>query len=223
MKKSERNNDNWNIKGRTFEKWKDFSMKEKCGILICFGIVLLLISVQWREEKENLFSVTETKTKTLKQERNKTEIPNKSAVSSLGSLELLENYRENLENQMEQMLMQMDGVGKAYVCVTLKKSGTVELEKDKKTSEKRNSIEDGENGKQVVIEQEIEESTLSYEDENGIQNPAVREETLPEVEGVVVVCDGGNKTEVVVAVTKIMQALFHIEPHKIVVAKRSSG
>ena len=44
-------------------------------------------------------------------------------------------------------------------------------------------------------------------------------EKYPEVEGVVVVCEGGDNSALALRIKEAVQALFNIDAHKIVVCK----
>ncbi len=47
-------------------------------------------------------------------------------------------------------------------------------------------------------------------------------ERMPQVEGVVVACEGGDRASVQAEISAAVQALFDLEPHKIKVCKMAS-
>ena len=54
------------------------------------------------------------------------------------------------------------------------------------------------------------------------RQPYVSKELTPEVEGVVVVADGGDNAVTVQNISEAVQALFGVEAHKIKIMKRHS-
>ena len=60
-------------------------------------------------------------------------------------------------------------------------------------------------------------------DEDGDQLPYVIKTLEPIVEGVIVVMEGGGNPTVAAEVTEAVQALFHVEAHKIKVLKMEGG
>ena len=57
---------------------------------------------------------------------------------------------------------------------------------------------------------------------NGRSEPYVLGERMPQVEGVVVACEGGDRASVQAEISAAVQALFDLEPHKIKVCKMAS-
>ena len=66
-----------------------------------------------------------------------------------------------------------------------------------------------------------EETVLVEED--GDKIPYVIKEYEPEIEGVVAIIEGGDDPLIVSQVTEAIQALFHVEAHKIKVLKMEDG
>lgn len=114
----------------------------------------------------------------------------------------LNEYKRNMENELKKILSQVTGVGKVEVMITLKGS-------NEKVTLKDNHIRGTEN----------EEETVLIEDSDNNSLPYVVQEKEPEIEGVVVVCDGGDNSLVKREITDAIFALFHLESHKIKVMK----
>ena len=112
-----------------------------------------------------------------------------------------EDYAEYLEHKVEQVLGQMEGVGKVSVMVTVADQGEDIIEK---TTEK-------ESGEETV-----------YEESGGEKAPYVSKEILPEIEGVLVVAEGGDSPRIVSDISDAVKALFQVEAHRIKVVKMSS-
>ena len=120
--------------------------------------------------------------------------------------ESLSQYRERMENELVTILEQVQGVGKVQVMLTVQASNEKVTLKDSTTQENKQ-----------------QEETVLVEDSDRNSSPYIIQEKEPELEGVVVVCDGGDRAEVKREITDAVGALFHIESHKIKVMKSKEG
>jgi stage III sporulation protein AG len=179
--------------------------KEKISIIFLLGIFFLLLA---------------TPISTLSKE-NKSDSPKTSMETDLTE-EIVEvgekdEYIEGLENKLEQTIGGMEGAGKVLVMITLKDSGEKILDKNQpyeSSSEVRK--EEGTELQQSSIKSDQE--TVLIEEE-GNTCPIVVQELYPDIEGVVVVCEGGDNSELSLKIKEAVQALFSIDAHKIVVCK----
>jgi len=133
-----------------------------------------------------------------------------------------EEYVAELEEKLEAVLGEMEGVGKVRVMITLSDYGERIVEKD--TVDKTNSVSetDSNGGNRNSFERELQSETVQIENDNG-SYPYVGKESLPTIEGIVVVAEGGGNATVVSQISKAAMALFPIEAHKIIVVKMSQG
>lgn len=122
--------------------------------------------------------------------------------NSLESETTLEQYKKTREEELEGLLKEVEGVGNVEVMLTLHASQEKVTLKDNATK--------GENS---------EEKTVLVENENRDSLPYVVQEKEPELEGVVIVCDGGSDAFVKREITDAVSALFSIESHKIKIMK----
>ena len=77
---------------------------------------------------------------------------------------------------------------------------------------------DDENG--TKSQQENREETTVYErDDQGNESPYVKKSLAPQIEGVLVLAQGGDNAVVAANITEAVMALFGIEAHKIKVMK----
>lgn len=114
-----------------------------------------------------------------------------------------EDYRQTLQSQLEELLAQMDGVGRCRVMITLEDDGQTYVDKDVRAQE---------SGR--------EEETVVFRQEEG-EEPYVVRQRLPRVAGVVVVAQGGGSAKVITDISNAVMSLFQIEAHKITVVKMS--
>ena len=124
-----------------------------------------------------------------------------------------------LEKRMEEILGDIQGAGQVKVMVTYKRKSRSVVAREEK-NEDSITKEEGEKGKMKTIESSQMESTVVLtEDGKGRQKPLILTEEVPEVEGVVVVAQGGSKPEVCTALTMAAQAILDVPAHKVAILK----
>lgn len=126
-----------------------------------------------------------------------------------------DEYVSDLENRLETILAQMEGVGKVQVMITLAASTEKIIEKD---TDIRNTSSGSESENNMTTESS-ETSIYSNLSEGDV--PYVKQEISPVIEGVLVVAEGGGQAVVRQNITEVIQALFGIETHKIRVMKHN--
>ena len=94
------------------------------------------------------------------------------------------------------------------------------IEKDK--TEHTSTVTNTDSGSmEMTTEKESGEETV-YEESGGEKAPYVSKEILPEIEGVLVVAEGGDSPRIVSDISDAVKALFQVEAHRIKVVKMSS-
>ena len=199
-----------NIQGRTgiMDMIKDIKLdadkKEKIVIFFLLGVFFLLIATPVSDLTGNRKKQKSTKTCTNQQTQQK-KIQEKDA------------YITALENKLEQTIEGMEGAGKVDVMITLKDNGEKILDKNQPyESEEETNTEENKESKRNRIQNNQE--TVLVETE-GNTEPIIVRELYPDIEGVVVVCEGGDNSALTVKIKEAVQALFSIDAHKIVVCK----
>ena len=132
-----------------------------------------------------------------------------------------EDYSAYLENKLERVLAQMEGVGRVTVMITVSDNGESVVEKDASESSTTTTENDSSGGVRTVTEEQSSETTV-YLETDGESRPYVQKEKLPSIEGVIVVAEGGGNSRVVSEISEAVEALFSVEAHKIKVVKMSS-
>lgn len=181
--------------------------QEKAIIGFLLGVFFLLIATP--------VSTLSTGKKTKQQENN--EENSSSGIVQVEEKNQTDAYIVTLENKLEETIKGMEGVGKVTVMITLKNNGEKVFEKNlayESESEKEN--EDGKVSEKSMVKNNPETVLV---DEGGNTSPVVVMQNYPEIEGVVVVCEGGDNTQVALHIKEAVQALFSIDAHKIVVCK----
>lgn len=132
-------------------------------------------------------------------------------------------YGEYWEQRLEKALAQMDGVGLAKVMITLEDEGELIVEKDTPSQTSSTEEKDSGGGTRKIRELASTETTVFYTDENGRQVPYVVREVTPKVTGVVVIAQGADNVRVKEQITRLLEALFDVDAHKVIVVKMKTG
>jgi len=202
--------------------WKNIK-KTDWMILGLIGAILLVIMLPEGSNggSDGVFWDTTYRAGTMKQ------VADSNTASVTGTMdgnikEQVEKYVTNLEDKLEAVLGEMEGVGKVKVMITLSDYGEAIVEKD--TVDKTNTVNetDSNGGSRNTFEREVQLETVQIENSSG-SYPYVGKEILPSIEGIVVVAEGGGNATVVSQISKAAMALFPIEAHKIIVVKMSQG
>lgn len=167
-------------------------------ILVLFGVLLLVITLPTGEK---LAAKADTETETAETTRQSS------------------TQEETVqEKQLADILSGIEGVGKVRVMITYKDSGTQVVEKDTSSSANNTTEEDNSGGTRKAQESQNEETTV-YNKSSSEGEPFVSKELTPEIEGVLVVAQGGGSAVVKQNISNAVLALFPVEAHKIVVVK----
>ena len=111
------------------------------------------------------------------------------------------NYQQNLEAQLESLISNLDGAGKVKVMVTLSGSESEVLAKNTESIE--------ENGVIKTIETIITVSGKPY----------VTKTENPDINGVIIICEGGDDLTVKMNITEIITTALNVSADKIRILK----
>ena len=201
------------LQNKNWRSWK----KSDWLLLALAGILLLVIALP----VESGDGTAEKAYNTAQGEKETSGGSGRTASGSQTSEEGEQEYVQYLEKKLENILMQMDGVGRVDVMITVSDGGEQIVEKDKKTTSSSTGERDSGGGERSVTEQAGEDSTV-YVETADEKYPYVQKETLPTVAGVVVVAEGGGNPAAVSEISESVQALLKVEPHRIRVVKMCS-
>lgn len=222
------------ISAKQFKIWK-----ERVLLIVLAGVLLLIIMMPTSESGTGLFG---KKTETAR-ESSVEDTAGSGGINGLsgdlfrqdGELDSAyagaedtessyadSVYVEQLEARLSETLSYMDGVGEVRVMITLQDEGTQVIEKDVPVSRSTTTETDSEGGSRNINEYESAESTIYATDRSGTKIPYVISRTKPEIEGVIVVAQGGGDARIAANITEAIQALFGLEAHKIKVVKMTT-
>lgn len=190
-------------------KWKQ--LKKSDWIVLALGGILLLVIAMPSGSGKNKNTVISTEG--AKQE---TTAQDYSSVTQKEGEE--DAYVVYLEEKLETVLSQMDGVGKVKVMITVADNGETVVEKDTASTTTTTQESDSTGGSRTVTEGDTTQSTV-YVETGDETYPYIQKEKLPSIEGVVIVAEGGGNSMVVTNISEAVKALFPVEAHRVKVLK----
>jgi stage III sporulation protein AG len=115
-------------------------------------------------------------------------------------------YKSELEEELEDFLESVSGVGEVKVLIYMKNSQEYVVEKDNQTSDSKNE-ENSQNSK--------DESTVYTINDNGDEVPFVTVTKSPSIDGVVVAAQGASDESIRLQIVRLVMALYGIDANKV--------
>ena len=129
------------------------------------------------------------------------------------------SYEAELEQRVQEILKNVEGVGKVDVMIVLKSSGEKVVQVDGKNSHSLTEEQDSTGGTRRIENQEQEQNTVMVSG-NGENVPVIAKELRPELSGIIISAEGGGNPAIQSEISAAMEALFGLPAHKIKVLKR---
>lgn len=186
------------LEEKKISKW---FQKDNLIILVLAGILLLVINLPTeKKEKETKKGAVEVGTMV-------------SATEERRFGDLYE-YTEYLEEKLETILVNMKGVGRVKVMLTLETSEEQVVEKDEPMTRDNTTETDAEGGNRVIYKMDSGQETVFMKQGND-EIPYVSKTVLPKVSGVLIIAQGAGQGNYSKNISEIAQALFGVEAHKV--------
>lgn len=203
------------------KKWLENEMvkklfrKDNLLVLILVGILLFVIALPTKNGSEKSSGTDRAAGDVL----NLSETGSGSGENAEQTKKTAESeYAADMERRLTEALADMAEVGKVKVMITLKSSSELVVERETPISRSVTTETDAQGGSRTVNTSETGESVV-YSTEGSSSIPYVVKTYVPEIEGVLVVAEGAGSGTVKRTVTEIVQALFNVEAHKVMVVK----
>lgn len=205
--------------GKKWKKWiesegvKKLFRKDNLLVLVLAGILLFIIALPTKESSERSGG-------TAGENGNVLNSAGTGADRGTDTVEeaVNQDYAADMERRLTEALADMADVGRVRVMITLKSSSELVVERETPVSRSVTTETDAQGGSRTVNTSETGESVV-YSTEGSSSTPYVVKTYVPEIEGVLVVAEGAGSGTVKRTVTEIVQALFHVEAHKVMVVK----
>ncbi len=195
------NQSRMNLKNLNFKK---INLKDK-NTWLCIGLVgILLLILALPTENESA--------KEVKQKAGNTASDEKKSLEEAAREEPFLTATEEMEKKLEETLSLIEGAGRVRVMITWKDQGERIVEKDESYSSDAQT--DG------TTRTDKSQSSV-YEQRDNEEIPYVKNELMPQAEGVLVVAQGGGNSMIKQQILQSVMALFPLEAHKITIVKMS--
>lgn len=187
------------LENKKIQKW---FCKDNLIILILAGLLLLVINLPTDDA-----DITFTDNK-----KENSESPIKWQEET--KYKELYEYAEYLEEKLESILVNMKGIGKVEVMITLETSEEQIVEKDQPILQDETTETDNAGGNRVVKKSESGQETVFMKEGNQ-EIPYVSKTLLPKISGVLILAQGAGQGNNSKSISEIAQALFAVEAHKV--------
>ncbi|HEX3027596.1 MAG TPA: hypothetical protein VHR42_10305 [Clostridia bacterium] len=144
-----------------------------------------------------------------------------SKASSTSSTSTTDQYAKKTESQLENIIGQISGVGKVKVMVTVGSGVEYVYEQNVKTSTDTTKNNDSSGTTQTQQNSDEETNPVVVENASGGQQALVKTEIQPKVTGVVIVCDGGDDSEVCESIVNTVTTALDLPANHVSVSKRN--
>ncbi|MFI3213700.1 MAG: stage III sporulation protein AG [Eubacteriales bacterium] len=191
---------------------KRYLTRDNMIIVVLIGVLLFIIAIPTGDGTESTSMMVKEDLEVEKEEIK--EIMNEAIEA-----EDEEEFYEVLERRLEEVLSFMEGVGEVKVMITIAASEEIVIEKDSPSVRNNTTENDSDGGSRTISEVEMDETTIYETKEDGTLAPVIVKIIEPEIEGVVVIAEGGGDVHVQNNITETIQSLFDINVNKIKVVK----
>ncbi len=189
--------------------------KNNLIVLVLVGVLLMVITLPLEENKNNNSYLN--KNGSVNNNLSETD-SEKDGPGDSNREYTIHEYTDQMEQKLEDILGKIEGAGEVQVCITLKSSEELIVEKDAPINRSNTAESDSEGGSRTVNTVDAGESTV-YATEGNISTPYVVKTVTPQVEGVLVLARGAGNGTVNKNITDAVQVLFGIEAHQVKVIK----
>ena len=197
----------------SISKQKEQNNKKNIENLVVFLILLIItviaINTIWGGKKEKTKQEDNTSYKKLAENINNSIESNNNQFNEY-----------NLEENLEDILSKIAGVGKVKVLVTYSEtSEVVAMYNEKNTS--NNTEETDTNGGVRKIEQTDTDKEIIYEEKNGQKTPITQKVIMPKIEGAIITAEGASNPVIKTDIIQAVSAATGISTYRIQVFEMS--
>lgn len=182
------------------------SNKKKIENLVFFVVILIItiivMNIIWNEDKNN-------KNDTLANDTSK-----QLANSNTFSLEGSSNTSNELENNLEEILSKIQGVGEVNVFINYSESREM-LPMYNENIQMSNTEETDTSGGTRKIEETDSKKEIIYEEKDGQKTVITQKVVEPKIEGAIITAKGAESAEVKTNIIQAIEAVTGLPTHKI--------
>ncbi len=183
--------------------------KKKIENLVVFLIILIVTIVSinfiWNNDSENA-------------DKNKQQYDaNKklaSEVQDITQAEEISSDENNMVEDLEEILSNINGVGKVKVMVTYSQTSQSVPLYNQDVSEKSTEESDSQGGNRKITETDNKKEII-YQEENGKKTPITQSVISPTIEGAIITAEGAGNSIVKTNIIQAVEAVTGVATHKI--------
>ena len=138
------------------------------------------------------------------------QIDDHNATVSTASL----TAQDTLALQLEEILGQIEGVGKVKVLITYSQTSQTVPMYNEDTSQKDTEETDTSGGTRKIIETDVQKEII-YQETDGEKTPITQSVVSPKVEGAIITAQGATDTNIKANIIQAVEAVTGISSHKI--------
>lgn len=197
-----------NIKALMKAKTKDSTDKKKIENLVMFLVLLIITVVAINTilgDNKNSNKLNNEQNSAYKQLANES-INNSSTI--------FKNTEYNLEEQIENIISKIYGVGQVKVLITYSETSEV-VPLYNETYTESTTEETDTNGGVRTIKTSDNSKEIIYKEQSGEKIPVTKKTLLPKIEGAVIIAEGAKNTTIKVNIIQAVEALTGLATHKI--------
>lgn len=172
-------------------------------LLIILIVVLVAINFIWNDKKEKVKTTDNNKKLAVQEETKK-------------------DSDSDLKEQLEDILQNINGVGKVKVLITYSQTSQVLPLYNEDTSKKDTEEKDKTGGTRIVTETDTKKDVI-FQETNGTKVPITQSVISPKVEGAIVTAQGANNMAVKTDIIQAVEAVTGLSSHKIQVFTMSEN
>ena len=191
------------LTSKTDEEKNKKKIENLVFLLIILIVVLVAINFIWNDKKENVKTTDNNKKLAIQEETKK-------------------DSDSDLKEQLEDILQNINGVGKVKVLITYSQTSQVLPLYNEDTSKKDTEEKDKTGGTRIVTETDTKKDVI-FQETNGNKMPITQSVISPKVEGAIVTAQGANNMAVKTDIIQAVEAVTGLSSHKIQVFTMSEN
>ncbi|NLK97521.1 hypothetical protein [Defluviitalea saccharophila] len=138
------------------------------------------------------------------------------------SIESSKSYEEIMEERVEKIFSKMEGVGKVQVMITIAYGKEVHIAEDVNSSYSTTNEEDHQGGRREIKSEDIQNKIVMQNTGSGSAQPIVLKEKEPEIQGILILAEGGDDPRIKQQLTAASETLLGVPAHKVQVFKMNN-
>ena len=173
--------------------------------LVIFIVILIItiiaINIIWKDDKN----------------KGSSEYKDESKISSntvSKNFKEVDNNADNIEEKLENILSQIEGVGKVKVLITYSKTSQIVPLYNEDNQATLTEETDKEGGTRKITEKK-EKKDIIYQESSGSKMPITQSITSPKIEGAVITAQGAENPNIKTNIIQAVEAVTGIATHKI--------